>query len=57
MEINADIYHAYDPELLPSRVKLKLLGKKVIIDSHEYIAETIEGKTYIVSGLIYGGNA
>lgn len=47
VEIDADIYHAHDPELLPALMKLKRLGKKVIFDSHEYIAGTIEEKEYI----------
>lgn len=47
VEIDADIYHAHDPELLPVLMKLKRRGKKVIFDSHEYIAGTIEEKTYI----------
>lgn len=35
LEINADIYHLHDPELLSLGVKLKKNGKKVIFDSHE----------------------
>lgn len=47
VQIDADVYHAHDPELLPVLMKLKRLGKRVIFDSHEYIAGTIEEKEYI----------
>ncbi len=47
IEINADIYHLHDPELLPLALKLKKNGKKVIFDSHEDYISTIKGKTYI----------
>lgn len=35
LEINADIYHLHDPELLPYIFRLKRQGKAVIFDSHE----------------------
>ena len=47
LEINAELYHAHDPELLPILMKLKRKGKKVIFDSHEHTASAIEEKTYI----------
>lgn len=47
LEIDADIYHAHDPELLPVLLKLKGKGKIVIFDSHENVAGTIKEKTYI----------
>ena len=47
LEINADIYHFHDPELLPYGLKLKKKGKKVIFDSHENYSEQIKEKYYI----------
>tara|TARA_Y100000389_G_scaffold118035_1_gene115190 strand:+ start:2464 stop:3588 length:1125 start_codon:yes stop_codon:yes gene_type:complete len=34
-ELDSDIYHFHDPELMPAGLKLKNLGKKVIFDIHE----------------------
>lgn len=47
LEIDADIYHIHDPELLPYAMKLHKKGKKVIFDSHEYTFEQIMIKEYI----------
>jgi glycosyltransferase involved in cell wall biosynthesis len=47
LEVNADIYHFHDPELLPIGLKLRNLGKKVIFDSHEFYGEQIREKRYI----------
>ncbi len=35
VELNSDIYHLHDPELIRVGLKLKKLGKKVIFDAHE----------------------
>lgn len=51
IEIDADIYHFHDPELLPYGWKLKKLGKTVIFDSHEFYGEQLKTKSYIPSFL------
>lgn len=43
IEIDADLYHFHDPELLPYALKMAKRGKKVIFDSHEFTAVQIAG--------------
>lgn len=47
LEVDADIYHFHDPELIPVGLKLKKKGKKVIYDSHEDTAELIKTRKWI----------
>lgn len=47
LEVDTDIYHFHDPELIPVGLKLKKKGKKVIYDSHEDTAELIKTRKWI----------
>lgn len=47
VEIDAEIYHLHDPDLLIVGNKLKKLGKKVIFDSHEDFPIDISEKEWI----------
>lgn len=46
-EIDADVYHLHDPELMRIGLKLKNKGKRIIFDSHEDVLNQIENKNYI----------
>lgn len=47
LEVNADVYHFHDPELLPVAWLLKRKGKKIIYDVHEDLPRQIMTKPWI----------
>ena len=47
LELDCDIYHLHDPELLPYAKKLKKHGKVVIFDSHENHSAQIMEREYL----------
>lgn len=46
-EIDAEVYHFHDPELMGLGLKLKKRGKTIIFDSHEDVVNQIQNKVFI----------
>lgn len=51
VQIDADIYHFHDPELIPIALRLRRRGKRVIFDIHEDTRKQIIIKKYVPSTL------
>ena len=47
LEVDAEIYHFHDPELMSVGLKIKKKGKKIIFDSHEDVPAYISTVSYI----------
>ena len=47
LEVDAELYHLHDPELLRIALRLKDAGKHVVFDSHEFYRYQIAEKQYL----------
>jgi len=47
LELEGQVYHFHDPELLPAGLALRRHGKRVIYDAHEALQLTIKIKPYL----------
>ena len=47
IQVDADIYHFHDPELMPLATVLKIIGCKIIYDIHEDLPRQILSKEWL----------
>jgi glycosyltransferase involved in cell wall biosynthesis len=50
----ARLVHVHDPELIPLLIPLRLAGKKVVYDSHEWLSRQVAAKHYLPGPLRRG---
>lgn len=51
LHTEAAVYHFHDPELIPVGLLLRMLGKKVMYDIHEYNADVVLTKQWLPSAV------
>ncbi len=52
LKLRAEMYHLHDPELQIAGFLLKLLGRRVVFDSHEMVLMDLGDKYYLKNGVM-----